>query len=124
MGNLMPSGAAVRCSWVAVFRSVLIVASLLPSCVNPGSAQRYQLGDRLLRLGRIITFCHLRNLDALEHVLNALVHLAQRLADRAALGLITFAAYRNASRDEQRPIDGSNHFVSRDLARRARQRIA
>src|SRR5579864_5800868 len=105
MGSLMPSGAGVRCSWVAVFKSILMLLSPTSFSKNlvsqmSRSAQRDQLRQRLLRLRCGLALGHVCNLDVLQHFLDALIHLAQRLADRAALGLIALAAHRDARRDK------------------------
>src|SRR6266404_2053904 len=124
MGSLMPSGAGVRCSWVAVFNSVLMIALSCLAFSNPGSfesgsAQIDQLGQTLpgLAVRCVAVFRHLCNLDAFQHFLDALVYLAQGLADRAALGLVAFSAYGDACGDEQGAVDRPDYLVRRNLAR-------
>src|ERR1700693_365782 len=112
MGSLMPWGAGVRCSWVAVFKSVLMIAS--PTLLsNPGSGQCDQLGKGLFLLatGPVAGFRHFCNLDLLQHVLDALVHLAQRLADCAALGLVALAAHCDGRRNKERSINGADRLI-------------
>src|ERR1700675_1979711 len=47
----------------------------------------WSLGARIFRF-----FPHMRNLDAPQHCFYALVHLAQRLANIAAIGLVALSA--------------------------------
>src|ERR1700751_999490 len=129
MGSLMPSGAWVRCSWVAVLISVLMVAFsylVLKSWGRCRSGQRDQFCESFLRItaGSFAYFRHFRDLDLLQHFLNALVHLAQGLTNGAALGLVALTANRDAGGDEQRPVDGSYHFIRGNLICGPRQGIA
>src|SRR5579864_333849 len=127
MGSLMPSGAWVRCSRVAVFISVLMVAVsylvLNPGCLPSG--QRDELRKSFLRLAASVAcFRHFCNLDLLQHFFDALIHLAQGLANRAALGLVALAAHRDAGSDEQWPINGPYHFIGGNLVCGPSQGIA
>src|ERR1035437_5646684 len=97
MGSFTPFASgwwACVCAW-GIFTSVLIDCLSYfdnlfdESRVFDGSADRDQLG----RLGSLAPsffrfFPHVRNLDALQHRFNTLVHLAQRFADVAAVALI------------------------------------
>src|SRR5690349_15370465 len=65
----------------------------------------------------------MRNLDPLEHRLDAFVHLAQRFADVAAIALVALAAYRHARSDEERSIDRANHFKGRNGVCRTCERV-
>src|SRR6266404_1744790 len=126
----MPFGVA-RCSfsWVAggaVFTSVLMIAvllSLLPARRRPPSNNRYQF-RRLLDLNRFRLFSHMRYFDSLQYLLDAFIHLAQRLANCAAIGLVALTSHRNARRNEQRPINRLDHFKRRDRIRVARKSVA
>src|SRR5229473_6967609 len=110
MGSLTPLGD-VRCpmSWlvgVAVFTSVLMITCLLKRALR----NRYQLrrlsGLRLIHTDNFQFFLHLRNFDVLQHLLDAFIHLAQRLANCASIGLIAFAANGYARSNEQRAVNG------------------
>src|SRR5580700_8276028 len=90
-----------------------------------GSGDRNQFRRfRLLGGSFFRFFAHVRNLDAFQHGFNALIHLAQRLADVAAVALIALPANRDAGGDEQRAIDGLNHFKSGNRVGRASQRVS
>src|ERR1022692_3054127 len=135
MGSFTPWGAACcvagRC-W-GIFTSVLMIAS--PASVKCALLglnlyvclldDRYQFG----RLGRgtpsqFRFFPHVRNLDALQHGLDALVHLTERFADVAAVALTALPANGDARSNEQRAVDSLNHLEGRNRVRRARQSIA
>src|SRR6266550_8090536 len=130
--------ALARCavSWVAgvaVFTSVLMIAFLLtrllarcsryPVRYRYPSTNRYQI-RRFLDLNHLRLFSHVRDLDPLQHLLDAFIYLAQRLANRAAISLIAFAADCNARGNEQRPINRLDHFERRNRIRVPRQRIS
>ena len=90
-----------------------------------GSADGHQIGRlRSVTSGFFRLFAHVRNLDPLQYRLDALVHLAQRFANVAAVALVAFAAHRDAGGDEQRTVDRLNDLEGRNRVRRARQRIA
>src|SRR5215472_37931 len=106
MGSFTPSGAWVRCSWVNIFTSVLIIASPAFSLVRiRASRERDQLRQNFLATFFVGVLRHLCDLDAPQNLLDALIHLAQRLANRATLSLIALPAHRDARGDEQRAID-------------------
>src|SRR5882757_3111792 len=126
----MPFGV-VRCSvsWVAggaVFTSVLMIAVLLslllPFAGDPLN-NRYQF-RRLLDLNRFRLFSHMRYFDSLQYLLDAFIHLAQRLSNRAAIRLVALATHRNARRNEQWAVNRLNHFKRRNRIRVASQCVA
>src|SRR5208283_1003291 len=115
---------------VAVFTSVLMITLLLQPLKGSFAflRNRYQLcrlaDRRLLYFDGFRLFFHLRDLDVLQYLLDALVHFAERLANGAAVALATLAAHRHARRDEQRSIDGLDHFEGGNRSRVARQRVS
>src|ERR1700733_14185790 len=103
MGSLMPFGAMWSSLpfvlWVAVFTLVLMIPFLLqvPSKLLRKRHQiRWLSRFGLFDFDRLRLFIHLRDFDVLEHLLDALIHLAQRLANRAAVALIALAAHGDA----------------------------
>src|SRR5277367_176809 len=94
------------------------------SILNSQSNDGHQFGwfDRGAS-SRFRLFPHMRNLDALEHRLDAVIHLAQRLADVAPIALATLPANGDTRRDKQRTVDGLDHFESRNRMRRPRQPV-
>src|SRR5947209_17685319 len=110
--------------WVSgwgIFTSVLILR-LLPVCVSlifRSTCGRFDSGltyrDQLSGLGRSCShlfglFAHVRNLYALQNRFDAFIHLAQRLANVAAVTLIALPADGHARGDKQRAVNGLNHF--------------
>src|SRR5260370_23359718 len=73
----------------------------------------------LLRL-----FAHLRNRDRAEHLQDALVNPAERLANRAVRGLAAFAVIGDAGSNQQRPVNRADDVERGDAVRVARQLIA
>ena len=69
-------------------------------------------------------FAHVRNFDALQNCFNAVVHFSQRLADVAAVALVALSADGDAGSDEQRAVDGANHFEGRNRVGGAGQRVS
>src|ERR1035437_8448561 len=115
MGSFTPFASwlcACVCAW-GMLTSVLIdcLSYLDESCILNGSGD----GHQIRRFGSLAPgffrfFAHVRNLDALQHRFNPLVHLAKRFADIATVGLVALPAHRYTGSDEQRPIDGLNHL--------------
>src|ERR1700756_4513633 len=124
MGKVTPSGAAVRCSCVTGFKSVVLMMAS-PTAMRAGLQQCDQVSQALFRLAvhRLWGFFHFCNLDAPKNLFDALVYLPQRLTNGAALALAALAPHRDAGRNEQRTIDGANHFVSGNLVRAPRQGV-
>src|ERR1700730_11264795 len=143
MGSFTPWGAlccVIGSCW-GTFTSVLIIASptsgLKPSSSFVSLAARLKpcpdyesnptcelLNDRhqfgwldCRTSSRFRFFPHVRNLDAFQHCFDALIHFAQRLTDVAAIALTALPANRNARCDEQRAVDGLNHFESGNCVR-------
>ena len=109
---------------------VLMIAFLLKD-LNVPSSCRYEIVTR--SAGFLVSaydfdhfqfFLHLGNLDVLQHLLDAFIHFAQRLAHRAAVALAAFPAHRHARRNEQRAINRLDHLKRRNRFRLARQRVA
>src|ERR1700687_4737932 len=110
MGSFTPFASgwcAVVCAW-GILTSVLIDCSpaliiiLDESLILKGSGDRYQISrfswsfsPRIFRF-----FPHMRDLDAPQHCFYALVHLAQRLAYVAPIGLVALSANGDAGGDE------------------------
>src|SRR5260370_41912932 len=69
----------------------------------------------LLRL-----FAHLRNRDRAEHLQDALVNPAERLANRAVRGLAAFAGIGDARSNQQRPVNRADDVERGDAVRVAR----
>jgi hypothetical protein len=57
------------------------------------------------QVGRKIRYC-----DAREQVQDAFMHLAQRLLDRAGIMLIAVFAVMEALGEQDRAVDGADHF--------------
>src|SRR5271166_1600746 len=89
---------------VAVFTSALMITFSLKVLRN-----RYQFRRLLVFLFGYVEnfrlFFHLRDFDVFQNLFDALIHLAQRLADGAAIALIAFAPYRDARSNEQRAVN-------------------
>ena len=60
----------------------------------------------------------------LSRLENRLMHLAQRFADGAVFGLIAGAVFGEAMRQDDRAVDGADHFERADAARVAGQLVA
>src|SRR5260370_23415201 len=73
----------------------------------------------LLRL-----FAHLRNRHRAEHLQDALVNPAERLANRAVRGLAAFAVIGDAGSNQQPPVNPADDLARGDAVRVARQLIA
>src|SRR5260370_16646896 len=69
-------------------------------------------------------FAHLRNGERAEHLEDALVKPAERLANRAVRGLAAFTVIGDAGSNQQRPVNRADDVERGDAARVARQLIA
>ena len=52
------------------------------------------------------------------------MHFPQRLAHRAKIALIALGVFGEAMRQNNRPVDGPDHFERRNLMRIARQPVS
>src|SRR5260370_15308148 len=66
----------------------------------------------------------MRNVDAPERRFDAVIYVAQRLANIAPIALTALPANGDARRNEKRPVNGLNHLKGRNGMRRARQPVA
>src|ERR1700730_14534763 len=110
MGSFTPFASgwcAVVCAW-GILTSVLIdcsptlISLLDESLILKGSGDRDQISRFSWSLGPAFFhfFPHMRNLDAPQDCFDALVHLAQGLANIAPIGLVALSANGDAGGDK------------------------
>jgi len=73
---------------------------------------------------RLTCFDQVRDIDAAQQVLDAVIDLAQRLFDGTGAGQIAGAMDRDAAGDEERTIDCADHLEGCDLIGRAGQSVS
>src|SRR5579863_4962306 len=98
--------------------------TLITNSSNKILNNRYQIGGFARRSFRHFRlFPHVRNLDALQHGLDALVDFSQGFADVATIALTALAPNRDARGNKERSVDGLDHFKGGNRVRCSRQPV-